>query len=228
MGIEIKAIVTHGPSALVGDLGLPAYVPAVSLVDVQAVVGRSKHAARLRQRLADRVEHCGCFSRGEVSALLARAGGSGKRADADQAVVIAYYAQQHPQVFAPEARDLVKAFLVDVDWSTLMADLRAFIADLQAREAETKRAEQLKQDLLADALKRDDQKRARLQDNGTRAERKKELQMREAQKSEDKQRIREASPTAVSDELTGSGRLSLSDVELAKLQLLKKGFAHRE
>lgn len=226
--MEIKPPVTHGPSAVSSGFPLPAHVPPVRLDDVEAVVRRSKQAARLRARMEDRVEHRGVFSRAEVSELLARAGGSGKKADPDQAVVLAFYAQQHPQVFAPEAHALVSRFLGDVDWGTLMADLRAFIDDLRAQEAEAQRAEELKKEILADDIKRDDQKRALIKENGTRADRQRDLQAREARKSEDKQRIREASPSDVGEELTGSGRVALSDVQLAKLQLLKKGFAHRD
>lgn len=43
-----------------------------------------------------------------------------------------------------------------------------------------------------------------------------------------KRKLREASLTDVDDELTGNGRGRLSEVELGKRGLVKKGFAHRE
>lgn len=230
-GMAIDSIKQQGVSTAAvshGAMKLPDGVPQMSLEDVQAVVRRSRHAAHLKAHLDECLHNKGAFSRGEVKDLLARAGGTGKHADGDQAVVLAYYAQNHAEIFAPDAHALVSTFLADVDWASLMADLKKFIADLEAKEVERKKAEQLKQQLLEDDLKRDGQQRDLVKQNGTAADRKKDLQKREAHKAAEKQKLREASPADLDDELTGSGRLNLNDVELAKLKLLKKGFANRD
>lgn len=227
MTMEIKGSVS-GVVATGGCMKLADHLPQISLEDVHAVIKRSRSAARLKAEFDERVAHRGIFSRDEVKDLLERAGGTGKKADPDHAVVLAYYAQNHAEVFAPDAHPLVAKFLGDVDWSTLMADLKSFIQQLQEREAEAKRAEQLKKELLTDDVKRDDRKRDLVKQNGTAADRKKDLQQREAEKAGEKERLREASPAQLEDELTGSGRLELSEVERTRLALMKKGFANRE
>lgn len=178
-----------------------------------------------------KLHHCHRYGEqldaGDVESLVKRAHRHG-RADGNQAIVMAYYAQKHREVFAPGAFKTLTKFFKSIDWNALMADLKKFIEDLKAKEAEQKKADQIKADRLKDDIKRDDAKRTLVKDNGTKADRQRELRKTEAEKHEHKERIKEAAPGEIDEELTASGRLQLSDVERTKLGLMKKGFANND
>jgi hypothetical protein len=181
----------------------------------------------LRNELEGYVGRRHMCSRNQVDDMVKRARGKGCHLEGNQALVLAYYAQRHPQVFAKDAQKAVAKALVDVEWKGFMAELKAFMADLEAKAEEERKAAELKKEMLEDDLKHDERKRELVKANGTADDRKRELRKTEAQKAEQKKQLREASEGALGEELTASGRLPLSDVELAKLQLLKKGFANR-
>lgn len=174
----------------------------------------------------------GCRRRGsrmrdsDVESYLRRGSKRG-RMNGDQAVVMAYYAQRHRQVFAPESFKRLTKVFATIEWTALIIELNRFIEELKAKEAEAKKAEQIKQDRLKDDLKRDDAKRQLIKDNGTKADRQREIRKHDAEKSELKERIKIAAPGEIDEELTASGKLPLSDVELTKLGLMKKGFGNK-
>lgn len=228
MAIDIKDVKGAGAAAVesVESAELSKSMPFdISLADVEGAMKRSGAAADLGEKLAQC--HRDHRTVDDVEDLIRRASPGGK-IDGDQAVVMAYYAQKHREVFSPRAYKALTKFFNKVDWNALMADLRRFIEDLRAKEAEHKKAEQIKQDRLKDDIKRDDAKRQLVKDNGTKADRQRELKKTESQKAEHRERIREASPGDLDEELTASGRLPLSDVERTKLGLMKKGFANKE
>lgn len=174
----------------------------------------------------------GCRRRGgrmrdsDVEGYIRRGTKHGRMND-DQAVVMAYYAQKHRQVFAPDSFKRLTRVFSKIEWTALIIQLNNFLAELKAKEAEAKKAEQIKQDRLKDDLKRDDAKRQLTKDNGTKADRQRELRKHDAEKSELKERIKIAAPGEIDEELTASGKLPLSDVELTKLGLMKKGFGNK-
>jgi hypothetical protein len=164
----------------------------------------------------------------DVDAVIRRGSRRHGRMDDNQAVVMAYYAQKHRGVFAPDSYKRLTRVFAKVEWNTLVAELQRFMAELQRQAEEARKAEEIKQERLKDDLKRDDAKRQLVKDNGTKADRQRDLLKADAQKSEIKERMRIASPGDVDEELTGSGKLPLSDVELTKLGLMKKGFGNRD
>lgn len=178
--------------------------------EAQALNQKLDHCCRRKRPMRDR----------DVDALI-RHGSRRGEMNGDQAVVMAYYAQRHRDAFAPDAFKRLSKVFSKVEWTALVIELHKFIEELKAKEAEAKKAEQIKQDRLKDDIKRDDNKRQLSKDNGTKADRQRE-------KSEIKERMRVASPGDVDEELTASGKLPLSDVELTKLGLMKKGFANKD
>lgn len=165
---------------------------------------------------------------GDVDAIIQRGSRRGGEMDRDQAVVMAYYAQKHRGVFAPDSfKRLTKCFS-KIEWNALVIELQKFIDELRRKEEEYKKQEAIKKERLQDDIKRDDRKRELIKDNGTRADRQRELRKADSEKHEHKERLRDAAPGHIDEELTASGKLPLSEVELAKLGLMKKGFANKD
>ncbi len=212
-----------------GPMRLPSEVPEITAEQLDAVVLRSGSAAGLRDELDAKLREGHRCSRHDVERMVARGRHKDGRVDANHAVVLAYYAQKHRHVFDPDAEPLVVQFIGDADWTALMIELDTFIEKLreQAREAEKKR-ELDKERFEDDVLKPEERRLELKKENGTVEERKDERVHEELKKSADQDRLREASITDVEDELTGSGRVKLSDAELAKLGLMKRGFANRK
>lgn len=231
MPIEIKPSTGNAAGAaasVTSRMVLSENIPEISEGDLKALLTRSKEARHLRREFDGRLETGGCYSRHEVLDLVKRAHGKDGKARGDHAIVMAYYAQNHAEVFAPDAQPVLGKFLAQQDWPALMADLHQFMEDLKQKEAEAKHAEQVKQERLKDDIKHDDAKRGLVKNNGTKADRQRELKNTEAQKAEQRAHLKVASPADLDDELTASGRLPLSDVERTKLGLMKKGFANKD
>ena len=228
MTIELKPSAASSTAPIASRVILAEHIPEITDADLQALLARSKTARHLKGELDGRLEAGGCCSRDEVIDLVKRAHeGRGERAKGDHAIVIAYYAQHHAEVFAPDAHAVVAKFLAQQDWPSLMADLHRFMEELRQQEAEQKRAAQVQQERQTDDLKRDDAKRALVKGNGSKADRQRETQKTEAHKAEQKAQLKAATSADLDDELTGAGRLPLSDVERTKLALMKKGFANK-
>ncbi len=237
MGInDIKgAAGTRGMSA--AEVALSAELDA----SISVVISEDVFKAALErggtdtQELNQKLDGCRRRKRpmgdGDVDALIRHGSGHGSRRgrmNGDQAVVMAYYAQRHRGVFSLGSFKRLSNLFSKVEWTALLIELQKFMADLRAKEAEAKKAEQIKQDRLQDDIKRDDNKRQLIKDNGTKADRQRELRKSDTEKSEIRERMRVASPGDVDEELTGSGKLPLSEVELTKLGLMKKGFANKD
>jgi hypothetical protein len=233
MGIkDIKG--TSGASALSpAEIALSAELDA----SIPVVITEDLFKAALErggaetQDLHEKLDTCRrrkrCMRDGDVDTLIRRGSRRQGRMDGNQAVVMAYYAQRHRGVFSPESFKRLTKMFSNIEWTALVIELNRFIAELRAKEAEYKKAEQIKKDRLTDDIKRDDNKRQLIKDNGTKADRQRELRKHDAEKVELKERIKDAAPGEIDEELTASGRLQLSDVELTKLGLMKKGFANK-
>lgn len=227
MSIEVKG---PGKAATIGSeaIAIPADVPQFSTEDIEAAVKRSRLAAKVRDEIQGHVDNGTILSRGDVASMLKRAHGKDGRPDVHAAAVVAYYARRHPRAFAKDAGPLVTEYLKAVDkaeWSRLMADLEAFVTRLNEQRKEDERVAQLKKARDKDDVTRDDRKRALAKDNGTKADRQREVQKREQAKAATKQHIRDLSDFDHEEELTSSGKVRLSEKELATLKMTNRGFS---
>lgn len=206
-----------------------AGVPDISDDDVAAVLARSKSAASLDARFRKYLGDGGCCSDRELGEMCKRAHGRDGRVNADHAVVMAYWAQRHGEVFAPECHGRLARFLKEPDWVAVRTELDALRDKLEQQRIEDEKKRELEKERLEDdVIKPMERHRELIKDNGTAAERADERRKLEERKVDEKARLREASELDVDEELTDRGRLNLSDVEMATLGLLKKGFANRE
>lgn len=227
MTIEVK---TPGKAASVGSdtIAIPADVPQFSLQDIEAAVKRSRVAFRVRDEIQGHVDRGDTLSRRDVASMLKRAHGKNGKPDVHAAAVVAYYARNHPRCFSKDAGPLVTQYLKAVDkaeWARLVADLEQFIARLNEQRKEDERVAQLKKARDKDDLEHADAKRKLIKDNGTTADRQREVQKRAQQKADMKEHFRELSELDHEDELTSSGKVRLSEKELTTLKLNNKGFA---
>lgn len=227
MTIEVKA---PGKAATVGSasIAIPPDVPQTSLQDIEAAVKRSRVAFKVREEMQGHVDRGSVASRRDVVSMLKRAHGKDGKPDVYAAAVIAYYARNHPCCFAKDAGPLVTEYLKAVDkaeWARLVADLEQFNARLNEQRKEDERIAQLKKSRDKDDVEHDAKKRALVKDNGSKAERAKATQKREAHKADMKEHFRDISLADHEEELTSSGKVPLSGKELTVLQLKNKGFS---
>lgn len=224
MTIEVRG---PGKTATIGSdsIAIPADVPQFSLQDIEAAVKRSRVAFKVREEIQGHVDDGSVLSRRDVTSMLKRAHGKNGKPDVHAAAVIAYYARKHPGCFAKDAGPLVTQYLKAVDkaeWARLVADLEQFIARLNEQRKEDERLAQVKQARNKDDIEHDDKKRALLKGNGSKADRQREVQKREQQKAEMKQHFRELSEADHEEELTSSGKVRLSQKELAAMVMVRK------
>jgi hypothetical protein len=219
----------RGPAPIAStSFTMPSDVPDISADDVAAVVARSKSAADLDARFRGYLGDGGCCSDRDLEHICKRAHGRDGRVNADHAVVMAYWAQHHGEVFAPECHARLARFLREPDWVEIRTALDALRDKLEQQRIEDEKKRELeKERLLDDVIKPMERHRELIKENGTLAERADERLKLEVKKADEKAKLREASELDVDEELTDRGRLSLSDVEMATLGLLKKGFANR-
>jgi hypothetical protein len=227
--MEVKADVklTAQTAAPVRESVLPPGTPPITVQHVEAACKRSKLAKNARAEFEAALDNGRVFSRAEVKSLFERSAPKGKP-DGNVAVVAAYYADNHGKIFSAEAKREVRAFCANVDWTSLMADLNNFIAELAEKEKAADRERALKKELLEGDRKVDDQKRALVKENGTVGDRKKERVQQAELKAQQKKDLSQASDRDLDDELTSSGRLPLSEKESTELKLRKRAFAARE
>ncbi|MCC7073110.1 MAG: hypothetical protein IT383_17440 [Deltaproteobacteria bacterium] len=227
MGIEVNA--TGKATGVASEsIAVPAGVPQFSQEDIEAAVKRSRIAFKVREEIQGHVDRGSTLSRHDVASMLKRAHGKNGKPDVHAAAVVAYYARHHPRAFAKDAGPLVTEYLKAVDkneWARLMADLEAFVTKLNEQRKEDERVAQMKKARDKDDVTRDDRKRALVKDNGSKADRQREVQQRERVKTVTKQHIRDMSEFDHEEELTSSGKVRLSEKELATLKMTNRGFS---
>src|SRR5688572_24337591 len=133
----------------VSSIPLPPHVPTITDAQLDALLKRSQDARDVDAAFKEKERNGHLVTGKDVQELFSRAYDkkSGKP-KTDCAVVVAYYAQHKPKLFAPDAVPHIVEFVEKADkaeFARLVADLEAFVQRLNQQRHEDERAAAIKQ-----------------------------------------------------------------------------------